>query len=282
MATLVILAGGYGTRFGGIKQFRPVGPNGECLLHYSIYDGLQAGFENFVLLTRKELDSQIQENVFPILKDKVKVDLAYQETPDGKAKGTAHALLACEGVTKGSIGLINADDFYGADSYKTLFELVTQHPGPKEAVVVPYLVSTTISDRGLVSRAVVEATNGKLDRIEEHHKVGRIEGVIQGQSSKGTVSLDDDTMVSMNMFGFSSDIYDDLRSFCEREERENPGKEMLLPTWLNENIANGTWNAYCKETDAEWFGMTYVEELPEVEQRLSTLMATSVYPERLW
>lgn len=282
MSTLVVLAGGFGSRFGGPKQFFPVGPNDECLLHYSLYDAQQAGFEHFLLLTREELMNHVTHTVEPLLNGKLKLDVAFQECPGGKAKGTAHALLSTRGKTNGSIGLVNSDDYYGPYAYKKLDMMLDQHSQSHSASLVAYPLRRTLSDIGGVNRALIHQNpDGTLKQIEELYDIEDL-GSIHGRTDTEVIQLRHEDLVSLNMFGFTPDIYDSLESFCRRTESETPGKEMLLPTWLNQEIEQNNWTGYVTSTDTEWFGMTFVEEMEMVRLKLHECHASGVYPERLW
>lgn len=280
--TLILLAGGFGTRFGGPKQFFPLGPNGECLLHYAIYDALKAGFHRFVILTRREIEDVAREAVGAHMSDRVQPVFAFQESLGGKPLGTAHAVLSCERSVVGCFGVVNGDDFYGRSSYAVLAELTKGLHGKDKACTVPYQLKRVLTSSGGVSRAHVESVFGHVKRIVEHHNIRQLEnGRIVGDSPTGQVWFKPDDHVSMNMFGFCDQVWHDLHEYVAGERAAHPGQEVLLPSFLNWGISGKRLSVRYKIAESEWFGMTFPEDVDRVKARLADLHRDGVYPARL-
>lgn len=269
----MILAGGFGTRFGGPKQFMEVGPNGECLLHYALADAWAAGFRDFVLLTRKEIEERARETVFPRLAPEVRPRMVFQETPGGKARGTAHAVLSCRGQVTGQFAVCNADDFYGPATYGLLAQMLQNNADAgARAVMVPFEVRNTLSENGGGSRAKVEGEEGRVHRLTELRDVLRgADGVIRGRTEEGVeMTLDEKTPVSMNVFGFDDSIFDAIQAYADMVDAESPGREIGLPQFLNGEIEAKRMTLRFSTTPERWFGLTFPEDLEEVRANLAS------------
>lgn len=268
----MILAGGFGTRFGGPKQFMAVGPRGECLLHYAIAYAKKAGFKDFILLTRKEIEEQAKEAVYPLLEPGLRPRMVFQETPGGKARGTGHAVLSCRGQIAGPFAVCNADDHYGLRTYELAVGLLKELPvGGGEAIMVPFEVVNTLSDNGGGSRAKVEAEGEMVQRLTEMRDVQRYpDGSIRGRTEDGVeMAVEERTPVSMNIFGFDDGVFSRLEEYAAFVEAENPGREIGLPQFLNREVAEERMTLRHRVTPEKWFGLTFPEDLEDVKEQLA-------------
>lgn len=272
--TLVVLAGGFGTRFGGPKQFMEVGTEGECLFHYSISQAHKAGFSDFILLTRREIQTAAMRALERVRGKGLKVEMVFQDTSGGKAKGTGHAVLSCRHAVGEQFLVCNGDDFYGQRTFDLAAELVSGiEDGAKEAVMVPFQVVQTLSKNGGGSRAKVEADGEAVSRLTELRDVQRDDsGVISGVTEVGArVELIEEQPVSMNIFGFGKGVFGSLGEYSELIEEEFPGKEVGLPQFLNWRLRSGTFSLKQRTTPDRWFGLTFPEDLESVRAELAKL-----------
>lgn len=297
--SLVVLAAGMGSRYGGLKQMDSFGPNGETIIDYSLYDAHRAGFNHIVFIIREHFAEKFKETFDPKLKGRMEVDYVYQEldnlplnytpAPDrDRPWGTGHAVWVAHEVIDGPFGVINADDYYGPESYKTLYDFLTTEREQEEYAVVGYKLNNTLSEHGTVNRGVCQANDaGYLTGIEECTKIGRGEdGVISFPTDDGQVrTLSPDTPVSMNMWGFYPSYFD----FFERQFGEfmyHHGQELkseyFIPTLVDTLILSGERNTKILTCDAEWFGVTYKEDKEYVSARLDKLIGEGVYSGELW
>lgn len=270
--TLVLLAGGFGTRFGGPKQFMPVGPNGECLLHYSIAEAARAGFDDFVLLTRREISDAAEEAVFPLCPLNLRPRLVFQPTPDGKARGTGHAVMSCGGEIAGHFLVCNADDHYGEATFRIGREMLDSS-GNDQAVMVPFLVENTLSENGGGSRARVIADGDQVQSLLELRDVERKpDGTIWGRSEDGeAVAVAEGTPVSMNVFGFGPWVFDRLAEYAGFVDESMPGREIGLPQFLNRGVSRSEVSLTYRSSPDTWFGLTFPEDLDLVKSELAKL-----------
>ena len=287
LVTLAMLAAGLGTRFGGPKQFTPVGPNGECLVHYAIYDATQAGFNDFVLITRPELLVHIEEYVRPLLPPEFPIKTVFQETgADGKPLGTAHAIWCCREAIREPFGVVNGDDYYGQNSYG----LLAQHlrrivQNGSQIVAIPFPVEETLSTEGGVNRGFCQSVvPGFYSEMIETYGVQReVDGVIRGKDKNGAViEFPEGTPVSMNMFGFVPAVYSQIEEFRRNWVLEHAGREAGLPDFINAAIGKGAISVVGEMTDDRWIGMTFPADKKEVTSRLTELHNTGRYPKSLW
>ena len=299
--SLVIMAAGLGSRYGGSKQVDGIGPNGEILMEYSIYDALRAGFDKVVFIIKPEMREMMDELV-GYLKEKktakgqpVQVAYVYQDytsvpdfyhIPEGRTKpfGTVHALLCAESAVDGPFCVINADDFYGADAYRTIYAELQRLPKAGAATMVGYLLKNTASLHGTVSRGVCHVKDGYLSDIRETLKIALLQdGVIRDEDT-GAV-LDGDTVVSMNFWGFAPSVFDALETYFHDFLRSEAGQsvkaECLLPTMVGDLLAAGELRVSVLKSADRWFGMTYHEDRARVARELIKLHETGVYPEEL-
>lgn len=297
--TLFILAAGMGSRYGGLKQLDGIGPNGETIMDYSVYDAIQAGFGKIVFVIRHSFDKEFKEKILSKYEDKIQVETVYQELeylPDGfmlssereKPWGTNHALLMGENAINEPFGIINADDFYGRESYELLAGYLRTMSGQqKNYCMIGYLLGNTLSDSGSVARGVCEIDgNNFLSRIVEQTEIKRIDGVPCYKDENGEWhTLTDTTPVSMNMWGFTPDYFDlSKRDFINflNDNQENLKAEYLIPTEVNELVAKKEIKVKLIPTPSNWFGVTYATDKPDVVRRVQELIEDGVYPESLF
>ncbi|MCJ8329843.1 MAG: sugar phosphate nucleotidyltransferase [Lentisphaeria bacterium] len=290
--TLLILAAGMGSRYGGLKQIDPVGPSGEIVLDYSIYDAIQAGFTNVVFLIRKDIEDEFKQCIGKRYEGKIKTAYAFQElanlpsgytVPDARSKpwGTGHAVLCSQEAIKGPFCVINADDFYGADAFKT----VANHLKTAEEssyCMAAYLLENTLSEHGTVSRGVCAVENGKLQSVTEITNIEIQEGAIISNSD---LSLSGSDYVSLNFWGFTEGLFKHLemqfKKFLDERIAEEKS-EFFLPTVVDEMLKQDDCAVAVLETTDNWFGVTYPEDKPIVISKINDLIKAGKYPETLW
>ena len=301
-AALVIMAAGIGSRYGGNKQTDGVGPHGEILMEYGVYDAVRAGFDKVVFIIKpdmQELMERLCGNMASRLHTAdgrpVKVCYAYQDNsslpewyapPAGRTKpfGTAHAVLCTRQLVQEPFCVINADDFYGADAYRTMYAALQTMPAQGAAAMVGYLLKNTVTAHGTVSRGVCHVKDGYLSDIRETLKIALLQdGVIRDEDT-GAV-LDGDTVVSMNFWGFTPWIYqaleDYFRQFLRSEAGQSVKAECLLPTMVGDMLAQGRLTVSVLQSADRWFGMTYQEDRARVAQELVRLHEAGAYPAEL-
>ena len=284
--TLLVMAAGLGSRYGGLKQLDPVGPAGETIIDYSIFDAFRAGFSKVVFVIRKEMEADFRETVGARFSSRVAVDYAFQGLACGRQKpwGTAHAVLAAADSIHSPFAVINADDFYGTQS----FRLLAQHFASNscEDAMVVYPLRNTLSPFGPVSRGICKIdSHGYLRAIVEQTRIATDGEHARNTGPDGHVTpLSGDELVSMNIWGFTPAIFRPLREFVTRfihEHADDPTAEAFLPSFVDEQIAAGTARVRVIRTSAPWFGITYREDQPRVAASVRALIANGEYPERL-
>lgn len=296
--SLLILAAGMGSRFGGLKQIEAVGKNGEIIIDYSIYDARRAGFSQVVLVIRREHERAFRE-IFDHRYPGLEVEYAFQDmddlpegftVPAGREKpwGTGQAVYAARDLIKQPFAMINADDFYGADGYRILAEFLSANASGRDFCLAGYELERTLSEFGTVSRGVCETdAAGNFLRTRELTKIARgADGVIRNTAEDGTTQiLTGRETVSMNLFGFTPLLFDHLpRLFTEflRENGTSPKSEFYIPYAVNSLIAEGNAGLKILPTSARWFGMTYREDKAAIVEGIAGLTAAGEYPEKLW
>jgi hypothetical protein len=298
--TLVVLAAGMGSRYGGLKQIDPVGPHGEVVLDYSVFDALRAGFGRVVFLIRRELEASFREQMLPRYAGRAEVAFAYQEldmlpagfaVPPGRTKpwGTAHAVWCCAGAVSTPFAVINADDFYGAESYRLLHGFLSAPaagPAPDYAMV-GFRLGRTLSDHGSVARAVCTVDEaGRLVQAEELTAIEKTPEGARHAEPDGTIRrLTGRELVSMNMWGFRPDVFEKFGGEFDaflREHGTEPKSEFYIPNAVSRLIDRGAVRCRVLPTESDWFGVTYREDKPGVEASLRRLITEGCYPERLW
>lgn len=300
--TLLILAAGMGSRYGSLKQMDGIGPNKEAILDYSVFDAARAGFGKVVFVIRHSFAAEFKE-VFNKERfgNKIEVEYVFQELdylpkgfsiPEGREKpwGTNHALMMGASVINEPFAVINADDFYGEDAFKTLAQALMAMEGKKnEYCMVGYRLANTMSDFGSVSRGVCTANaQGNLVSIVERTEIVKTARGAEFRNEKGEMQdIDVQTLVSMNMFGFTPDFfqYSEERFIAFLEAAIKSGNlkaEYLIPTVVNDLINEGTATLKVLSSDAKWFGVTYKEDRPIVIEKLQALINAGRYPAKLW
>lgn len=279
------MAAGLGSRYGGIKQLDPVGPTGETIIDYSIYDAIRAGFAKVVFVIRKDIEPAFRKTVGARFSSRIAVDYVFQEPGRGRTKpwGTAHAVLVAAEAIQTPFAVINADDFYGAHS----FRLLAQHfsSGSPVDAMVAYPLRNTLSPFGTVSRGICEVDSvGFLCGIRELTRIAADDHAHNTDPDGQVTQLTGDELVSMNIWGFTPAIFPELQEYFARFLAEHPNDltaEAFLPSFVDEQIATGRARVRVLQTLDRWFGITYREDLPRVAASIRALIADGIYPERL-
>ena len=300
--TLVVMAAGIGSRFGGgIKQLEAVGPNGEIIMDYSIHDALEAGFNKVVFVIRKDLEKDFKEIIGRRMEKLVEVEYAYQELNDiperflkkteGRKKpwGTGQAILCCKDVVDEPFLVINADDYYGKEAYREAYAYLTgrKDDNAYEACMVGFVLKNTLSDNGGVTRGVCKVDEHRMlsEIVETSNIVKTAEGAAV-QTEDGAVPIDVESEVSMNMWGLSPKFFEVLDKgfdeFLEKLDPENLKGEYLLPTIIGDLLKEGKMKVEVRKSHDEWFGVTYKEDKPDVVASIQKLIKDGVYPEKLF
>lgn len=300
--TLVVMAAGIGSRFGGgIKQLEAVGPNGEIIMDYSIHDALEAGFNKVVFVIRKDLDKDFKEIIGRRMEKLVEVEYAYQELNDiperfqkkteGRKKpwGTGQAILCCKDVVDEPFLVINADDYYGKEAYREAYAYLTgrKDDNAYEACMVGFVLKNTLSDNGGVTRGVCKVDEHRMlsEIVETTNIVKTAEGAAV-QTEDGAVPIDVESEVSMNMWGLSPKFFEVLdkgfNEFLEKLDPENLKGEYLLPIIIGDLLKEGRMKVEVRKSHDEWFGVTYKEDKPDVVANIQKLIKDGVYPEKLF
>lgn len=296
--TLVILAAGIGSRYGGLKQLDTFTPEGDTIIDFSIYDALQAGFGKFVFIIRKSIEADFRAEIDPKLAGKAKVEYVFQEldkvpekyfNPDRvKPYGTGHAMLMAKDAVKENFAIINADDFYGREAFVEMAAyLQSIDKNSHDFSMMAYMLKNTISEHGFVSRgecAVDE--NGFLTNVVERTHIERIDGDLKRKDDKGNfIPIDEDTIVSMNFWGFTPKCFEYTESLFDsflEENKDNLKSEYFIPLIVNGYLENGTGSVKVLTSDAKWFGVTYKEDKESVQKEIQALKEKNVYPRHLW
>ena len=292
---LVVMAAGMGSRYGGLKQIDPIGPNGEIIMNYSIYDAWKAGFRRVVFIIKEDLLDAFRERIGNDAEKLMQVDYVFQtltavpegcKVPEGRVKplGTGHAVYCVRGAVHEPFAVINADDFYGAEAFRTMYDYLkdAKDDDKYRYCMVGYRVENTLTENGTVSRGVCEADeNGYLTDIVERTAISRdADGVISDPEA-GEIAAG--TLVSMNMWGFTPSFLDELdaglRTFMETELPNNPMKgEYYLPFAVDHLIQEGRATAQVLQTSAQWYGVTYQQDKPVVMEALRAMHEKGLYP----
>jgi hypothetical protein len=294
--TLLVLAAGMGSRYGGLKQIEPVGPGGETIIDYSIYDALRAGFGKLVFVIRKDIEQPFKEIVGARFEKRVAVEYVFQEldnlppgfqVPAGRTKpwGTTHAILMAAGAIHEPFAVINADDFYGAEGYRVLARHLES--GPADYAMVGFVLRNTLSGFGSVARGVCRVSEtGYLENVTELTAIERDGAHARNKDAEGhEIRLTGDEAVSMNMFGFTPQVFGQLQEYFKaflELNASNLKSECYIPTAVNDLIQTGRARVKVLRTNDSWFGVTYREDHPRVVESVSRLVRGGSYPERLW
>lgn len=295
--TLLILAAGMGSRYGGIKQIDPFGPNGETIIDYSLYDAIKAGYGKVVFIIRKEIEVEFKEIFTQKLEGKIEIDFVCQEKESfipagmdisGRAKpwGTGHAVLCAKDAIHEPFAVINADDFYGYHAFKVMADFLAADQDAKLHSLVGYRIENTLSENGSVSRGVCTAdAEDFLTSINERTNIDRKDSKIVYTEGDKDVELPEGTLVSMNFFGFQEEIFNQIEPlFVDflKEKGTEPKAEFFIPLFANQLLASGEAKFKVLNSADVWFGVTYKEDKPTVQAAISALIAKGAYPDKLW
>lgn len=298
--TLVVLAAGMGSRYGGMKQIDPITENGEFIIDFSVYDAIKAGFDKVVFIIKEEMLEDFKETVGKRVSPFIKVDYAFQKMDknvpadklvEGRTKpwGTTHALLCAKDKVTDNFAVLNADDFYGRGAFEAIADFLKNAkdtPDDMHAAMVGYVLGNTLTENGTVSRGVCVVEDGMLKEIVERTKIapdGEMAAFFDGDEK---VPLSYDTMVSMNFWGFTPSIFAYLEksfaAFLDKEEGDPLKRECFLPMTVGEAMADGVCDVKAYKTNAKWFGVTYSEDKAAVMQGIRSFIEIGEYPNGLW
>ena len=296
---LVILAAGMGSRFGGMKQMTPVDDEGCFIIDYSLYDAYRAGFRRVAFVIKHAIEAQFRETIGRRMERYFKVDYVFQELdrlPEGyrvpaerkKPWGTAHAVACCRGVFDAPFAVINADDFYGRCAFETVYRFLTENRDEHTYCMVGYRLRNTVTEFGSVARGICSVKDGYLTGVTERTKIFK-KGADAEYTEDGEhfFPLPGDTIVSMNLWGFSAHMLDELwgrmPAFLTEAMQKNPLKcEYFLPFVVNEQMADGTASVRVLPCEESWYGVTYREDLASVKAAVAKMKAEGIYTEKLW
>jgi len=296
--TLVIMAAGMGSRFGGLKQIEPVGNNGEFILDFSIYDAIQVGFDKVVFIIKEENYNLFKDTIGKRIENKIKVEYVFQKNeniPNGyniskdriKPWGTGHAILECKNIVKDKFLVINADDFYGKDAFLLASEFMKQEHSENAMAMIGYNIINTLTEHGMVKRGICEQQNSKLKNIIESN-VKKQGDFIMCNPVNGSkpFNVEKDTLVSMNMFIFTPLIFSilerDIKSFFENNKNNLETCEFLLPDVVSSNIKKNNITVQVLDSGSKWYGITYKEDKDKVIGAIKQMIENNIYPEKLW
>lgn len=296
--TLLVLAAGMGSRYGGLKQLDGLGPNGETIMDYSIFDALRAGFGKVVFVIRRDFEEDFRRKILTKYENHIPVEIVFQSiddlpegftAPEGRTKpwGTNHAVMMGAKAIREPFLVINADDFYGRDSFAVIGRRLAETEGRGNYSMVGFRVGNTLSESGTVARGVCRTdAGGYLAGVVERTDIARVYGRITFTGDNGEkVTIDDTTPVSMNMWGFTPDYFDFseeyFRLFLEKNAA-NPKAEFYIPLMVNELITTGRARVEVLDTASQWFGVTYAADRQGVVDKIAALVAAGEYPEKLF
>jgi len=287
--TLVILAAGIGSRFGGLKQLQSVGPNGEYIIDYSIYDAIKVGFDKVVFIIKEENYELFKTTIGKRIEKCIEVKYVFQKNDiieREKPLGTAHAIYCCKDIVNEPFMIINADDFYGIDAFKKGIDFLNTKLKDGNYGLISFKLKNTLSDNGEVKRGICKEKNGILEKLTESvvRKEENIKIIPLDENIKPYIS-DNIEKVSMNMFVFNYSIFkyieEKIPKYIKRAKDKNTF-ELLLPDIINDGIKENKFTVQVIETSSTWKGITYKEDLNEVKEYIKTLIDTNIYPKKLW
>ena len=295
--TLLILAAGMGSRYGGLKQIDGIGPNNEPIIEYSIYDAIKAGFGKIVFVIREEFDAAFRE-IFDAFNDRIEIEYVYQPVSfkvDGlslvertKPWGTSHAVLVAKDVIKEPFAVINADDYYGANSFKIMADFLAHECSPSNMSMLGYILENTLSENGTVNRGVCEVdSKNNLVEVNEREKLARQGEKVEYNigSDEPSEEVDPTSFVSMNYWGFHPSIFKDIEAGLHNFMKENsnsPTAEYYIPNIVSDKIKAGKIAFAVIPTNDNWFGVTYKEDKQMAIDTLNKYIENGVYPKNLW
>ena len=300
--TLLLLAAGMGSRYGGLKQLDGLGPNGETIMDYSIYDAIKASFGKIVFVIRKDFEQDFRDKVLSKYEGHVPVELCFQSLdalpegftcPEGRVKpwGTNHAVLMAKDVIKEPFCVINCDDFYNRDAFMVIGKFLSELPegSTNRYAMVGFRVGNTLSDNGTVARGICSKdADGCLTTVVERTEIMRVDGPVCYKDEEGKwVAVEDNTPVSMNMWGFTPDYFAHSEEYfkgflADPANMANPKAEFFIPLMVNKLINDGTATVKVLDTTSKWFGVTYAADRQSVVDKIQSLINEGVYPDKLW
>jgi len=299
---LIVMAAGIGSRYGGLKQIEPVGPHGEILLDYSVYDAKRSGFEKIIFVINRKMELAFRGRIEQSVGISIDVEYAYQDLdnlpaghliPQGRIKpwGTAHAVLCCKDIVDTSFAVINADDFYGRSAYQSL-AVFLQQAETKNSIsdfcMVGYPLENTLTEHGYVSRGICSVDQqGDLIEIHERTRIQKINGKIKYLGKNQTwIEIPDGSMASMNFWGFTPELFDELQErfekFLDEHEANLATAEFFLPDVINDLLKDQRASVRVIPTREHWFGVTYPEDANGVKRAIQSMVEKGVYPKKLW
>lgn len=300
--TLVLLAAGMGSRYGGLKQLDGLGPNGETIMDYSIYDAIKAGFGKIVFVIRKDFEQEFREKVLSKYEGHIPAKVCYQSldalpegftVPEGREKpwGTNHAVMMAKDLIHEPFCVINCDDFYNRDSFMVIGKFLADLPdnSTNTYAMVGFRVGNTLSENGTVARGVCSKDeNDLLTTVVERTEIMRVDGKVSYKDENGEwVAIEDNTPVSMNMWGFTPDYFAHSDAYFKQflsdpKNQANPKTEFFIPLMVNELVNNGTSTVKVLDTTSKWFGVTYSADRQATVDRIQALVNEGVYPNKLF
>lgn len=301
-ATLIIMAAGMGSRYGGLKQIDPVGANGEIILDYSVYDAIKAGFDRVIFVIKHEIEADFKSVMQGKFEDKIEIEYAYQDinnipepfcVPEGRLKpwGTGHAVLSCKDMIDGPFAVINADDYYGKETFKLIYDEISnkKHCDDKyNFCMVGFKAENTLTENGHVARGVCQINSaGYLTDIVERSKIARRQGKIMFTEDDETwTEIPEGSTVSMNCWGFTKDMMTELdlrfEKFLEKNKDNLSKCEYFLPFVVDDLLKEGKAKVKVLETKEKWYGVTYKADKEIVVDALKKKTQQGVYPEKMW
>lgn len=295
--TLFVLAAGMGSRYGGLKQLDGLGPHGETIMDYSIYDAIRSGFGKVVFVIRHDFEADFRSKILSKYENHIPTEVVFQSIndlpegytcPEGRTKpwGTNHALLMGRNVIKEPFAIINADDFYGQDSFRVMAEQLSKATGENEYCMVGFRIGNTMSKSGTVARGICETKDGYLTGVVERTAIGYKGDKICFTDENGVEqTLAPETPVSMNLWGFTPDYFKYSEDYFKRfldANKDNLKAEFYVPLLINELVTTGKAKVKVLDTTSKWFGVTYAADRPAVVEKFAELHASGEYPEKMF
>lgn len=301
-ATLIIMAAGMGSRYGGLKQIDPVGENGEIILDYSVYDAIEAGFDRVIFVIKHEIEADFKAVMQGKFENKIKIEYAYQDinnipepfsVPEGRQKpwGTGHAVLSCKDMIDGPFAVVNADDYYGKETFKLIYKEITKEKDSEEKYnfcMVGFKVENTLTENGHVARGVCQTDSaGYLTDIVERTKIAKRDGKIMfTEDDENWTEISEGSTVSMNCWGFTKEMMPELscrfKGFLEKNKENLLKCEYFLPFVVDDLLKEGKAKVKVLETKEKWYGVTYKADKEIVVDALKKKTQMGFYPNRMW
>lgn len=296
---LVVMAAGMGSRYGGLKQIDPIGPNDEIIIEYSVYDAIKAGFSKVVFVIKEELKETFREKIGKKIEKVIDTEYVFQDInfgipksfciPRGRVKpwGTGHAIYCCKNIINGPFAVINADDFYGQSTYKLIYDYLVSNTNEYDYTMIGFVLENTLTENGTVARGVCEIDKNKnLISITERTKIKRIGNITKyTEDEKLWVDIKKDNIVSMNIWGFKPTIFEELENefklFLNNMDKDDLKSEFYIPSVVDNMIKQNKANVKVLVSNEQWYGVTYKEDKENVCKNISNLMGR-IYPDKLW